>query len=453
MAQHHYGAGRVPLAPPLGFALFLVLNVVMFIRPQEWVADLRYPFYQVAMAATLVVCLPALAGHLFPTRLPRFPVGVCVLGVFAAVILSHVSHSSFDKAQAFGADYFKTVLYYFLFLAVTSSAPRLGVFLRCLVVSLGLVNLLAVLIYFELVDIPALTTLLDRRLDERTGEYIIHRRMVGPGILNDPNDLGLMLVVGMGASLYLLTAPRQGALRLLWASLLGFFGYGLTLTHSRGAFLSLLAGTVVLLTTRFGWRKTVPLMAVVLPVMLVVFGGRQTSISQALASDTGQGRIQIWSDGLDVFRQAPLFGVGVGEFGELVGHAAHNSFVQCYAELGLFGGIFFTGAFYCAFRSLIRLGQAWRPEDASEVTRLRPYILAILTGYTMGTLSLTRSYTLTTYLVLGLVETYVGVAAAGYPILRFDARLARTLVVVGVAVLVIIHVVVRLLVNWDVAVD
>ena len=84
-----------------------------------------------------------------------------------------------------------------------------------------------------------------------------------------------------------------------------------------------------------------------LPIMFILFGGRQTNINMG-GDDTMQERVQLWSEGLDLFREAPVFGIGYREYAEQVGQVAHNSFVHCYAELGFFGGTIFLAAF--AFR-------------------------------------------------------------------------------------------------------
>ena len=48
----------------------------------------------------------------------------------------------------------------------------------------------------------------------------------------------------------------------------------------------------------------------------------------------------------------PLVGVGYGQFASVNGGmVAHNSFVQCFAEVGLIGYFFWIGAIYLSFRS------------------------------------------------------------------------------------------------------
>src|SRR5207249_7949505 len=102
----------------------------------------------------------------------------------------------------------------------------------------------------------------------------------------------------------LLGDHKLGVLRLAWIGPFMLFGYGLLLTQSRGGFLGLLAGLAVLFHARYGWKKSLRLGLVCLPILFVLYAGRMTTISTGEA--TGQQRIQIWSEGIYLFREAPL---------------------------------------------------------------------------------------------------------------------------------------------------
>src|SRR5260370_10175657 len=149
------------------------------------------------------------------------------------------------------------------------------------------------------------------------------------------------------------------------------FGYGLVLTRSRGGFLALVAGLFTLFQARFGWRRTLLLASAGLPLLFVLFAGRQTTLSTV--EGTGQDRIQLWSEGLGLFREAPLFGIGQGEYADRVGLVAHNSFVHCFAELGFAGGALFLGAFGSALVMLGRLQPAPRAVAGPRPPPLLPF--------------------------------------------------------------------------------
>jgi O-antigen ligase len=436
----------------LGFGLFVLANAALFIRPMDLSPELQdVPTYEPLIIACLVVSLPCVLRQLSPGSLGSQPITACVLGLLPAVVLSHVFSTFYlGGARESGVAFAKVVVYYLLLVGLVDSGRRLRQFLYWLVVFTVILTVLALLQYHGTINIPSLEPFQQRQYDPETGELVSLPRLCSVGIFNDPNDLCLVLVTGMAVCLYGFGDRRLGALRPVCLGLVGLFGYALILTHSRGGFLALLAALLVLLQARFGWRKALVLAGPALAILFLLFAGRQTSIDLSDRDSTGQGRIQLWAEGLALFRQFPLFGVGYGEYGEHVGLVAHNSFVHCYVELGMLGGTLFTGAFYLALAGLHQLGSPRGQIPDAEVRRLHPFLKALAAGYVAGMLSLTRCYIVPTYMVLGLVAAYSRFSAArpAPSLMRFDTRLVLRLAVASLAGLTTIHVFVRLFVRW-----
>jgi O-antigen ligase len=436
----------------MGFFFFLLVNAALLLRPTELIPGLEdVPLYEFLILACLAFSFFSVLKQLTIRSLLSQPITVCVLGLGVAVVLSHLSHANITDSRRSGFEFFKVIVYYLLLVANLNSLARLRWFLLCLVGCIGLLSLLAVLQYHGVVDIPALATLEQKQFDEATGELQLIPRLRGAGIYHDPNDLCLVLCVGMAVSLY-----RQGsfpirAMRPLWFVPLGLFGYALILTQSRGGILGLLAGTLVLFCARFGWRRAIGLTAIAVPVLFLLSTGRQSHFDIGDKEDTAQQRIQLWKEGLDLLREAPVFGVGCNEFAERAGLVAHNSFVHCYAELGVFGGTLFTGAFFCAFWTLQRLGSRRVPTLHPELRRLHAYLTAIVAAYAVGLLSLSRAYSVPTYMVLGLATPYGRLAAAysPLPLLRVNWWLALRLAVVSVLALSAAYICVGVFVQLD----
>jgi len=254
------------------------------------------------------------------------------------------------------------------------------------------------------------TYVVDQVRDAQTGEKTDVQRMCGTGIFNDPNDFALILVTAIPMCLYWLTDSKMKLWRPFWLALLLFFGYALMLTHSRGGFLALVAGLGTLVHLKFGAKKSIMLGALFLPVLLVAFAGRMTSISAS--EGTGQTRLQLWADGLYIFRQSPLTGIGMDNYRQFSSHVAHHSFIHCYTELGLIGGSLFLGAFYFAVKGMYDVRAVPRPDDEPdeidpELRRLHPFLSASLVAYTIGICFLSRSYIVPTYMILGLAVVYM----------------------------------------------
>lgn len=432
---------------PLGFLLFLVLNAVLFVRPAEIIpALLGWEIYLVVILSCLFFSFPLVLEQLTPRALEMRPIALCVLGLLPAVLLSQLSHFRFEEARVNGWEFVKTLLYFFLFVGLINTPQRLRVFLLFFTLSAAVVASLAVLQYHQIIKLPNLNPVKDSVRVEGGQDVAIYR-LQGSGLFQDPNDLCVLLVVSLMLGLYWLTDKRSGLLRLLMVAPLLLFLYALSKTQSRGGMLALLAGFGLFMRMRFGWLKSLLLGAMVLPLILLLFAGRQTSISTT--EGTAQERIQFWSDGLSLFRGSPLFGIGVGEYDKNVGHVAHNSYIHAFVELGLFGGYFYVGAFALALESLYRLGARRRIFDP-ELRRLHPYIFAILAAYAVGMFSLTLCYIIPTYTMLALAVVYRRLAATVPPLPtpRFDAPLAVRLGGLCLVVFIGLNVFVRFFVAW-----
>jgi putative inorganic carbon (hco3(-)) transporter len=437
----------LPAPCALGFALFLLLNSVLFVRPAEIIpALLGWEIYLVCILLCLVVSFPVVLEQLNPAALERRPITVCVFGLLLAVVLSHLSHFRFEAALTSGWDFFKMILYLLLFVGLVRTPERLRAYLLCFVLFAAIVASLAVLQFHGYITLPNLNPIKDVMRSDATGKQTYIYRLQGSGIFQDPNDLCILLVVSILLALYWLTDHRSGIFRLAMLAPLVLFAYALARTQSRGGMLALFAGMGVFMRMRFGWVQSLLLGVVLVPVLLLIFAGRQTSLSTA--EGTGQERIQIWSDGLMLFREAPIFGVGFNEYDKQIGHVAHNSYLHAFTELGLLGGFFYVGAFALALTSFYHQGAKGRHILDPELRRLYPYLFGMLAAYAVGMLSLTLCYIIPTYTMLGLATVYRQMSESDPPLpeQRFDASLALRLGGSSVGLLFALYVFVRLFV-------
>ena len=150
-----------------------------------------------------------------------------------------------------------------------------------------------------------------------------------------------------------------------------------------------------------------------------------------------------------LMREAPIFGVGKDVFNQRVGLVAHNSYLQCFTELGVFGGMLFLGAFYLAAEQLLRLGNRRKHALTDpEMRRLYPYVFGLVSSWCVGMMSLTLCYILPTYTVLALATVFVRACPAEPPLpaTRFDLRLLGRLLLVAVCGFAALYLFVRLFV-------
>jgi uncharacterized membrane protein len=419
---------RLDKFPIIGFVLFLLINGVLFIRPMDIFARLEnWPIYELLSIVCLLVSFQAVLGQ-FRSIFER-PITACVLGLLLAILLSHVSHLHLRAAAQSVIEFSKVVIYYLLLVSVVSSPRRLRWFLIC-VTFFACVHIgMAVLQHRRIIDLPAMRPVEEQQQAKENGEILSHYRMCGAGLFHDPNDLAVLTGVTMLLCLYPLLEPQEWQNKGWWLlasfSFCGLLicGYGLYLTESRGGFLALITGAAIFSLLRFGLWKSILLGAIALPAILFLFSGRQTDIHM-MRRTTAQLRMGFWIQGIELFKHSPIFGIGQGNFLKVAGKVVHNSFLQSFTELGFFGGTLFLGAFFLAWWPIFLLSP--RDINDSQLARLQPYLLAMLTTWIVGMMSLTRSYVPPTYMMLGLATVYLVLSGEEQP--RLGSRLVMQLV-------------------------
>ena len=427
----------------IGFALFLLVNLVLFVRPAEFVDGLEdLPIYEVAICACLVASLAVVVRQLTLQSLAASPATVFLLGFFAAIVAASLVHHDLWTARIQGFSFMKLVAYDLLAIGLINSLTRLRAFTLFLFVAVLITAILVLLEYYGVINIQSMMPMQegfsgDDGIDQTIG------RVRGLGIFNDPNDLSLILVVATIIGLHFLTESRNWIRRIAWAIPIGLILWAFELTRSRGGFLALIAAVGTMLITRLGWKRGLIVAALGCPLLIPFMDARQTSINLGDANDTAQGRMQIWRDAMICFHHEPILGLGVTHLVEEAGHVAHNSYVQAYAETGFIGGTMFFGAICVPILMLRQVGRRTPPSFGKEILRWNSSILAMCVGYAVGMFSLSRNFTIPAYLPSAIAVAYCGLITARYPAAlsyRMNWPLFRNVVAASVGCVVLLEV-------------
>jgi hypothetical protein len=454
----------------VGFALFLLVNALLLLRPVEVFPALgELHLYEVAIVACFILSLPRLIGELGGRGLASDPRFLCMAGLLVAIVLSHLANGAFDKAVAEGWDFTKTFLYFVLLLCLVTSPGRLRALMLCVAFCTACYCAISVLEYHKLIDIPARETAgnlgLPAEPNARAGQsraraVTVTRESLANGDVQefqrlncgfyDPNDFAQIAVVGIGICVFALACRTSWLPRLLWVAAVALLGYAFALTYSRGGFLALLAGAALFLLARFRSWKALALAGVMLPVLIVALGGRQTEITTSNGS--GQGRIQLWANGFESLKSSPVFGIGMREYEAVAGqgHVAHNSFVQAYTELGLVGGGLFTTLLVLPLAALWKCRPRPFLELGGELGKMQPFLLAIMGGYVTGMMALSRCSAVQTYMLVGMAIAFLRMVEAAGRLAppRLGLALLARAGAVNVVVLGTLFVFVRLFVHY-----
>jgi O-antigen ligase len=249
-------------------------------------------------------------------------------------------------------------------------------------------------------------------------------RLRGLGVINDPNDFG-QLTVCVIPLMFIFWRAKKIFLNLVCVIIPACaLIFGVYLTHSRGALVGLTAMVIVAARRRIGTLPAL-LLAGALFASAMAFnftGGRQIS------AQSGEDRTMLWGEGLQILKAHPLFGVGFGYMAEYTEEnlTAHNSFVVCAAELGMFGLYFWSMFLVPTVRDTLVTAsprkvsdgepivaeeglfpQATRKIEAvdkADVNRLGSLLVLSLTGFLVAGWFLSRAFVMTLFLLGGMSE-------------------------------------------------
>ncbi len=244
-------------------------------------------------------------------------------------------------------------------------------------------------------------------------------------IFYDPNILGRYLALALVITVAVAWIHRASTRALiLCGGAAAIYSAALIVTFSRSSALMLMVGLLILSLRMFGMRRTLAVagcMAVVGAAGAILASGqvRSALTSSARLQKVSEGRFELVSGGVDLWKEHPVAGGGLGSFatdysallsrGELRRTRvviSHNAPVTVLSEEGLVGFALFAWLVVMAFVVGTR---AARSEEASGIPGAA--MLAILTGIVVHSLLYSALFE----------DPYTWVLAAGLVVLAANA--------------------------------
>ena len=348
----------------MGFALTILYIVVTIISPEqfgkEWAS---YHALMYLAGITVLASLPSMATYKFwKSSVQTF----LLLGFIGAITLSEVANGWLGGILESWRIFLPSAAVFFFIIVNVTTIRRLKIATLAAVASCLIVAVEALCGYYAGFkgEMFILTTNIFSPQDDVIGQLT---RIRGAGFMSDPNDFAQILLIALPL---LFIAWRRGrtvtnsivvllpAAVLLWTTFL---------THSRGGLLALAAVALMVARKKIGTTASTAVAAIFIFGMLALdfTGGRGIS-----AAD-GADRLEAWANGLEMFKSAPLFGIGFNGFTDLYEITAHNSFVLCLAELGLLGSTLWLALLVTTTIGLNRVLGMQKVKRASRFLGLR----------------------------------------------------------------------------------
>jgi hypothetical protein len=443
----------------MGFILSVLYFVTYYLTAPVLFGPLAVYRIELILALLIfVVSLPKLAGSIIPKTAQSLAVLGLILAAFMSVLIGE--HWAGEAVNTF-AEFTPTIYAYFLVCLYCNSKRKLQVvvlmllFVCLFVIAHGWTDLKygvagGGVIQSESTEIdlsvwnaehPYLYPMMGGE-----GEFY---RIRGLGLINDPNDLGQVMVCVIPL-VFIFWRAKKTIQNIAFVLLpVCVLLYGVFLTHSRGALLALLAMAVVAGRRRIG---TVPALMVaaglfVAAMTLDFTGGRDIS------AESGSDRTALWSGSMQLLKSHPLFGVGIGNLPDYLGQTAHNSVMVCAAELGLFGLYFWSLFLFSTVRDALAVASPAKvsegepivaekgpfPQvtrntkevDKAEINQMGRLLVLSLVGFLVAGWFLSRAFVMTFFLLGGMAEVVYEMALQRGMIAP-RLRLARVLAYAGV---------------------
>jgi putative inorganic carbon (HCO3(-)) transporter len=358
----------------------------LYIRPMDFVPSLEgAPIMLMLGAATAALVILHQAVRKRALVFARVPQHLFVLWVYVAVVASRMAMGHVRGSFEATLDFVPTVVMYFLIVELTTTPGRVKTLFFVITHLTLALAVQGIIQYFTGTGLG--------------GQESYQGRIQAVGIFSDPNDLALVINTVLPLTLLIFLQSRSVLARLYYGVVSCIFVYAVFLTASRGGLLCLGAMAILLFQRKFGKVLGVAAGVMVL-VAIVVLGPRMDTLSTEDASS--YGRLEAWSLAMDLFKGSPLFGIGYGHFMDYHFRTAHNSYLLCAAEMGIFGLFPWLMMFFISYKNTVFV------EKELLRTGQRAYALYVhaahiaLIVFFLGALLLSRTYHPLLFIMIGL---------------------------------------------------
>jgi O-antigen ligase len=239
----------------------------------------------------------------------------------------------------------------------------------------------------------------------------------------DPNDLAFVLLCVLPFAAFGFF-EEKGIKKILLFLVVGLMIVTIIFTISRSGFVGLIVVSGMILLKTFKKRILMTILFLSLSVVVLVYVAppdfwermsTMTNPEEDYNVTSYAGRIEVWKRGVKLIMEHPVTGVGIGQFGVAEGEshkdiggkwsAAHNSFIQIGAELGLGGLILFVLLFYYILKRIRSVPKNNRKILIFINSFVTSFLVYVVVGF-----FLSQAYNTILYLFIGMTIALSNIA-------------------------------------------
>jgi len=377
------GVTIVFIEPFIGLLNYFIF---LYVRPQEFIPGfVGLPVMLLLGSLTFAFMLLHMAIKRKALGFGPAPQNQLMVWFLVAIAVSNLAHVNMAATKDSVREFMSPFLMYFMIAVLASTEKKIKLTLTLLVLLTVFLAGQGIYQYFTGVGIA--------------GQELFQGRIVGIGIFADPNDLALALLMMFPLCLGEVATSRNIFRRLLYFVFAASLAVTVIMTDSRGGILSMGLLFMVIVWRRFGWKVGVAV-GVVAFVGIFAFSARMGTISTE--EDSASARIDSWSVAIDLVQSYPLFGVGANQFLDYHPKTAHNSWLLCAAELGLFGYVAWLLMIFMSIKNLFFISKNAVVEKHGQLGRYADGVMWGLIAFMLAATFLSRTYIEPLYILIGL---------------------------------------------------
>jgi O-antigen ligase len=380
----------------MAFIALLFYIITIYLRPAEWIPAFYGWQLLDILAFTALFCW--LFTFMVKKRLDaiKSPQNILMLGLFLAFLMSHIVQTYFAGLMMAFTEFSKILIMYFLFVLIIDSERKFKIAVYLLIFLTLLLAIQGIQQFYTGYGWAGQPLIIDRQSGIGRITWI--------SIFNDPNDLGLTIVIIVAILLSFLFGKTNFISKFITIPILACLLYAIYLTNSRGALLALMAAGSFYFVKRSKRFVLGAIVGIAFIFLVFAFGPSRLALLTT-DEESAYNRVDAWYYGIQLTKSNPIFGVGYKMFLEDFPLTAHNTFVLAMAESGLLGLFFLVGLFYISFKGLSLVQQ--------NTSRLKNYaygLQAALVGFAAAAFFLSRLYIPIPYMLFALSASLFNVA-------------------------------------------
>ena len=405
--------------------------VALFIRPQDFMPFmLGFPVVDYIAGFTLLIAFMRLIQQ---KRSIAAPQNYFIILFLLVVFLSNIVNNNLNTAIEQFIVSLKRVAIFFMFFVILDSSQKLKWTINFIVIAVVILAIQS--IYQSIHGIGW--------AGQSLGGGDIVTRVNWIGLWDGPNVLCLLFVIVLPFTLEFAFGPYSALWRLINLLFTALLSCGIYLTNSRGGFFGFLAVLFFYFLTKFKNKKKAAIVGLFLGLIIISsfasFGSFAPSrMGEIRGEASAHERTWLWEQGLNLFREKPILGIGKGQWREV----GHNNFVEYITEMGLAGAFIYVSLIYLSFKALYII-QRLKPNDIKGDIIILPLLaralLISMIGFNVVTFFVSMEHgILFVWLALCAVTLLIARQEIGNISLKFSMKDAVAVLLIMVVITAII---------------